>query len=113
MATQMWEQQVPVLVLISRWVSVQGSPAAHRHFPAGLSNGFLSKRVCVPESAFSDWKEEIPIISSHDKWVDQESLAERLCPSLVIQHGSKKYMAANWPNGRSPSTAVCNRVNHF
>lgn len=46
-------------------------------------------------------------------WVDQESLVERLCPSLVIQHGSKKYMAANWPNGRSPSTAVCNRVNHF
>lgn len=48
-----------------------------------------AKRVCFPESAFSDWKEEIPIASAH-KWTDWESLGERLYPLHLIQCGSKK-----------------------
>lgn len=48
-----------------------------------------AKKVHVPESAFSGWKEEIPIISAYYKWIDWEYLAERLYPSHLVQCGSK------------------------
>ena len=72
-----------------------------------------AKRVCFPESAFSDQKEEIPIVSAHYKWTDWQSVGERFYPSRSFQCGPKKYIVINWPNGRSPNISVWRRANTF